>query len=195
MSMIKHIPGFFVIGLNDREDRVQGFRTAEKYYKEHGLNGLFHFKKGYGHEWIMDLEKDGFDFLLKHKRVKYLKEFDGFAFYYGDQKDEKKFLSEVNWVQVVQCDFSGTAFHVKVKDNHISIIAPNEGRNRKLKRANLFLNDKIVNLDEPVKVTVNEKEVFNERVERSVEFLLDWFEERRDSKRLFCNSVELWIGR
>lgn len=73
----------------------------------------------------------------------------------------------------------------RVEGNRIDIDAP------KLKRARLHLNDRIVDLDQPVTVTLNGDEIFSGDVERSAAFLLDWFEKHGDAKRLFWNQLEI----
>ena len=77
MALLRHVPGFFVVGLNDKAERIEGFRTAETYFKDQGFEGVFHFRKGYGHEWIPELNEDGFNFLLNRKRIKKLNSRNG----------------------------------------------------------------------------------------------------------------------
>lgn len=192
MSLLRHVPGFFIVGLDDTEERIEGFRSAEKYYKENKNNGVFHFKKGYGHEWIPNLNREAFGYLLMKKRVKYPKEFNGLFFYFNKCKEEEPFLSIVYWIKALKYDRWVTFCHVKVEGNNIAITAERtKSAKLSLKKARLFLNDAIVNLDELVRIELNGSEVFNGKVERSVEFLLDWFEKHRDPRRLFWNALDI----
>lgn len=192
ISLLRHVPGFFVVGLGDTDARIEGFRAAEKYFKENEYKGLFHFERGYGHEWIPDLDREGFGYLLKQERVKYPKEFNGLFFYYNSLEEEEPFISTVYWIKAFKYDPWVTSCRVKVDGNQIAVTTERTARTKgRLKKARLYLNDEIVNLDEPVRVALNGEEVFNGEVERSVEFLMDWFEEHRDPRRLFWNAVEI----
>jgi predicted esterase len=194
-SVLRHVPGFFLVGLDDSEERVEGFRSAEAFYKEHDFNGVFHFVKGRGHEYMPEFDKEGYSYLLKHNRVKYPKSFDCLFFCYSDRPEDLPHHSEQYWLKALKFEHGGTPCHVEVEGNHIIITAPKGRFGRLLKKIRLHLNDEIVNLDEPVKVTVNDIEFFNEKLERSVDFLLDWFELHRDPRRLFWCPLELKTGR
>jgi len=140
------------------------------------------------------LDGEAFKFLLKHERIKYPREFNGFFFYYSNLEEEERFLSEVYWLKALEYDPWITCCEVKVDANNV-VISSGSAANIEggIKEARLYLNDEIVDLDEPVRVELYGKEVFNREVERSVEFLMDWFEDQRDPRRLFWNAIEIEI--
>jgi hypothetical protein len=184
MDILKHVPGFFVVGLTDTEERVGGFRTAEAYYKKHDLPGEFRFIPGQGHTYIRDQASQAFEFLLKKKRVKPPKDFCGlFAFYSDEPKSEEPLLLRQYWLEATKYSQGGTPCHVTVAGNVIDVAA------EKLESGAVLLNDDVVNLDQPVTIKLNGKTVHEGPVERSVDFLLDWYAKERDRGQLFWNRV------
>jgi hypothetical protein len=183
MAILEHVPVYFAVGLDDAKDRVAGFRRAEEYFEKREFDAVFRFVEGRGHKYMHELDKDAFNFLLERERVKYPKEFSGFYFRRSNLPEEEPFLTEQYWLKALEYDTLGTTCRVRVKKNRIAVDAPG------LRKARLHLNDALVDLDEPVAVTLNDAEVFNGPVERSMEFLLDWYDRHKDPRRLFWNAV------
>jgi hypothetical protein len=184
MDVLKQIPGFFVVGLKDTEERVGGFRTAEAYYKKTSLPGEFRFIEGQGHTYIRDQAAQAFEFLLKKKRSRLPKDFAGlFAFYSNQPRAEESLVNRQYWLEAKKYFAGGTPCRVTATGNVIEITGD------KLESGSLLLNDDVVNLDEPVTIKLNGKTVSEARVERSVEFLLDWFDKEHDRGQLYWNRV------
>lgn len=57
----------------------------------------------------------------------------------------------------------------------------------------IYLNDKLVNLDQPVKVVYNGKTLFEGKVARTLENMVASFEEREDPSYIFCSKIEVKI--
>lgn len=184
MDVLTWVPGFFVVGLDDTDDRVQGYRKAEAYYKEKELPGVFHFVERKGHTYLREYDKEAAEFLLKHERQRYPKRFSANYFQYRDHHESvQPLFARCYWLIARKFNPNGTPCTVSVEDNVIEIKAPN------LQSASLLLNDHIVNLDESVVVRLNGLVAFNDRVERSMSFLLEWYAEHRDRGDLYWNQI------
>ena len=122
---------------------------------------------------------------LHHKRVLYPRAFDGYFVSYKSETSSGAILSDQYWLRAISYKHMGTPCRVEVDGNTIAV------QGEDLFHALLFLNDEIVDMDKPVVVTLNGAKKFEGVVPRSAEFLLDWFEENRDPKRLFWNQVEI----
>ncbi|MFT5285026.1 MAG: putative esterase [Planctomycetota bacterium] len=185
MNILDYVPGYFLSGLDDKEDRVEGFRTAEAYYDQHGMPGEFRFVKSRGHEYMPEFTKEAFRYVSKKKRVLYPHAFDGYLISYKGEDASRLALSEQYWLRGLNYKYLGTPFRVEVDGNTITI------QGEDLYHAQLFLNDEIVNMDEPVRVLLNGAVKFEGIVPRSAEFILNWFEQNRDPNRLFWNQIEV----
>jgi len=185
MAVLRYVPGFYVVGLGDKEDRVEGFRRAEAFFKKRGYPAEFRFVENHGHEYMPEFDREGFPFLLKQRRIAPPKEFHAFFFQYSDQSEKTRALFATQyWLTAAKFDPRGTAVTVRVEGNTVRI----EGKG--LASGVLRLNDELVDLDQDVVVMLDDKEVHRGRVERSVRFLLDEFERVRDPKRLYWNRLE-----
>jgi predicted esterase len=184
MDVLKAVPGFFVVGLSDTEERVSGFRTAEAYYKKNGLSGEFRFIAGQGHTYIRDQAAQAFAFLLKQKRATPPKDFRALFYRYSNTPpSEEPLMTRQYWLEATKHEPPCAPCHVTVAGNAIEIDGPN------LQSGAVLLNDQIVNLDSPVTIKLNGKTVHDGPVERSVEFLLDWFDKERDRGQLYWNRI------
>jgi enterochelin esterase-like enzyme len=185
IAVLEYVPGFYVVGLDQREEEVEGFRRAEAFFKKHGYPAAFRFEEGRGHEYIKELDEDGFPFLLKQRRIASPKEFHAFFFAYSDDNRKRRAFHETQyWLKATNYNPRGTPVKVSVEDNTVRI----EGKG--LDAGVLRLNDGLVNLDQDVVVMLNGREVHRGRVERSIRFLLDEFERTPDPKRLWWNRLE-----
>jgi hypothetical protein len=184
MDVVRFVPGFFVVGLNDTEERVGGFRQAEEYYKRTGLPGEFRFIAGQGHTYIRDQAAQAFDFLLKKKRAKPPKDFAALYCMYSNQSQtEAPLMARQYWLEAGKYEPAGAPCHVTASGNVIEIAGD------KLQSGAVLLNDEVVDLDQPVTIRLNGRTVHEGPVERSVEFLLDWFAKEHDRGQLFWNRV------
>jgi predicted esterase len=183
MNILDYVPGFFLVGLDDKEDRVSGYRTAEAYYEQHDMPGEFRFAKGRGHEYMPEVTKDAVKFIAKRERTLYPKEFDAYFVLYTGESATYWVYSEQYWLRGLDYKKTGTPCQVAVDGNTITI----EGSG--LKKASLLLNDELVDMEQPVVVMLNGTKAYDAVVPRSVEFLLDWFTWERDPNRLFWNQI------
>ncbi len=187
MDTLRGIPGYFVVGLKDTDERVQGFRTAEAYYKKNSMPGVFNFVEGKGHDYMQEFHPKAYEYMAKVARVPMPKEIRGIFFVYGNGKDVEPITSRRWWLEVKPGGYEsgpGTPFHAKVDGNTIDIDGPN------LRQGSVLLADGLVDLDKPVVIKLNGKEVHNGAIERSVKFLLDWFSAERDRGQLYWNRLE-----
>ncbi|GEM_PF-3805717 len=184
MDVLSHVPGFFAVGLQDTAERLKGFRTAEAYYKVKSLPGVFHFVPGKGHDYLSELDPKGFEYMFKNKRVRYPKEFNAMFFLYDNLKGDEPLLTTCYWLVATKYSYNGTPCRVTAVGNTIEIQAP------ALEAGAVLLNDQIVDLDQPVVVKLNGREVANVKVERSVEHLLYGFDKGRDRGQIFWNRIE-----
>lgn len=183
MDVLAHVPGFFVVGLSDTEERVSGYRSAEAYYQKTNLPGVFHFVKNKGHEYMAEFDKPALEHLGKAPRRRYPKEFRTMFFQYGDAAGDRPFIRRQYWLEGDEYSHNGTPCRVAVQGNTVAIEAP------ELKAGSLLLNDQILDLDQPVVVTLDGKEVHHGPVERSIPFLLAWFDANPDRGDLYWNRV------
>ncbi len=186
MDTVRNIPGYFVVGLKDTDERVSGFRTVEAYYTKNKLPGVFNFVPNKGHDYMQEFHQKAYDYMSKAARVAAPKEIRGIFFIYGNQLDVEPITSRRWWLEAKHGGYdggAGTPFHAKVDGNVIDIDAPN------LRAGSVLLTDGLVDLDQPVTIKLNGKEVHQGAVERSVSFLLDWFIQERDRGQLYWNRV------
>jgi len=182
MDVARHVPGFFVVGLDDKQERIDGFRKAQAYYEKTRLPGEFHFVPGKGHEYLSDFDRPAVAYLTKSRRVRYPKEFRALFFFYAGEEARAKFRDRQYWLEAIDHDFETTAA-VRVEGDTIHVDAPD------LEKGAVLVNDRIVDLDRPVKLVRNGELVFEGTVERSVEFLLDGFAVDHDPGSLYWNRI------
>ncbi|HYC77411.1 MAG TPA: hypothetical protein VEI02_07270 [Planctomycetota bacterium] len=185
MDALREIPGYFVVGLRDTDERVNGYRTAEAYYAKTKLPGVFHFVEKKEHEYIGEHDTKAHDFLFKTSRKPQPKKIRSIFFEYRDDKD-----AEIRrrrwWLEAAEGGFAADAeFTASVEGNVVAVQAP------KLREFYVHVNDALVDLDKPVTVKLDDKEVHNAVVERAVAFLLDGFDAERDRGRLFWNRIHV----
>ncbi|MAG58431.1 MAG: hypothetical protein CMJ83_19255 [Planctomycetes bacterium] len=183
MNVLRHVPGFFAVGLDDQKDRVDGYREAEAYYKEEGLPGEFRFTKRVGHSYQQNLDKPALKYLAKKSRNAYPRSFDAIFYSYQNRDKETLLRSRQYWLEAKRPAPNGTVCRVTVEGNTIKIDA------KELRTGAVLLNDHIVDLDQPVTVLLNGRKVHDGPVERSLEFLFGWFSENRDRRELFWNRI------
>jgi predicted esterase len=184
MAVMEHVPGFYVVGLADQEDRIEGFRKAEAFFKKHRYPAEFRFVENRGHEYMNEHDREGYPFLRKQKRGPPPKRFETVFFGYSNQSEKERARFETqHWLTATKYDFRGTPVKVQVEGNTIRI----DGKG--LDAGVIRLNDQLVDLDQDVVVMLNEKEVFRGKVERSIRYLFEGYERRRDRGRLFWNQV------
>jgi dienelactone hydrolase len=188
LAILRHIPGFFVMGADDTAERVEGFKFAEEYYKTNKLNGVFHLVKGVGHDYVQDLDKPGHEFLLKQSRTAHPKEFDAAFCRFSNALDEVPLMSRAYWLEAKDVNGGMAPATASAKDNVIEI------KSTFLTSGAVVLNDEIVDLDKPVTVKLNGEEVFSGAVERSVDFLLKWADTHRDRRWLYWNEIPFGPG-
>lgn len=185
MRCAKWVPGFCVVGLNDKDERVKGYRDLEAFYKKENYTGVFRFVENRGHEYVAEIDADAFAFLAKHTRKRYPKSFH--ALFYKYNNANNTFEKQQYWLRGIDFNPSGggTPCDVSVEGNTVTIAAPN------LKKADVFLNDEIVDLDKPVTIKLDGETVFEGTVERDVGFLLDGYSRDPDVGRLYWNKVTI----
>lgn len=184
MDVLRHVPGFFAVGQQDTAERLKSFRTAEAYYMAKSLPGVFHFVSGKGHDYLSELDPKGFEYMFKNKRVRYPKDLHAIFFQYDNLREDEPYVTTCYWLVATKYSYHGTPCHVTAEGNTIEIQAP------ELEAGTVLLNDEVVDLDQPVVVRLNGREVANAKVERSVQHLLDWFDKGRDRGQVFWNRVE-----
>lgn len=183
MDTLRTVPGYFVIGLDDTAERVDGYKTAKKYYDEKKLPGEFVFVKSRGHEYMIEYHAKAYDFMMKSTRQTTPKEIAGIFYHYGDATDQIPYLGRRWWLLVSPRDNPEAPFKATISGQKISIDAPN------IRRGRILLNDEMLNLDQPVIVELNGKVVVEKKIERSVEFLFEWFDAEKDRGDLYWNEV------
>jgi hypothetical protein len=183
---VRAIPGYFSVGLADNEFNVRTYRDAEAYYKKAGLPGTFSFLEKRGHELVPEEMTKAAAMFETAKRARYPKAFKALFYRYDDDPRGESVEKRQYWLEAVQGP-AGTACDVKVTGNVIEITADD------FTKGSVLLNDEIVSLDADVVVRVNGKEVFNGRVERSVEFLIERWKIFHDRGQLYWNRVELGL--
>ncbi len=177
------IPGFCVVGLEDKPDRVQGYRDLEAFAKKEKCDVVFHFVPGKGHTYIESLDAEGFPFLLKHERKPDPKRFHALFYRYNNRTS--KYAERQHWLRAIdyRTGNEGTPCTVSVDGNTITIDAPH------LTKGEVWVNDTIVDLDKPVVLVVDGEKEFEGVVERDVGFLLDGYLRDLDPGRLYWNRI------
>lgn len=186
MDTMRTVPGYFVVGLADTEERIQAFRAYESHYQKNGLPGVFQFAAGKGHDLMSEYHAKAYEHLAKSSRTASPKEIRGVFFLYGNQLDVEPITSRRWWLEVEPNGYDapkGAVFHAKIEGNTIDVDAPG------IRAGSVLLHDGMVDMDQPVTLRINGKEAHQGTVERSVPFLLDWFASERDRGQLYWNRV------
>jgi len=103
---------------------------------------------------------------------------------YGKAPGEKLTRDEFAWLAVEQAKASTKVSVVRHK---------NEIQNEQstLQRISIFLDDRMVDLDQPIRVRASGKDVYNSRVSRTVAALLHSLVLYGDPELLFCSEIQV----
>lgn len=186
MNALRHVPGVLAVGLNDKPTRIDRFRFAETYFKAEKLPGTFHFIAGKGHEYFDELASKFLAAAPRTTRKSYPKEIAGIFFVYANAESSEQFMLRRYWlaVEAMRYGVNGPGFKASIKDNVVRI----DGGD--IRSGSVLVNDALIDFAKDVVIQVDGKQVFSGRVERSISFLLDWFQTERDRNELYWNRIE-----
>jgi predicted esterase len=177
------VPGVFIVGLRDREERIDGFLAAEEYAERWSLDWTFHFDPDRGHVPFSDMDEEALTWLREKVRVRYPKKICAVYHFYRNEEEEAVGRRRVYWLEATEHTPFAPASGV-VDGQTITVDAP------RVKKGFVLVNDRLLDLDLPVTLVVNEATVFEGLVERSVEHLLGSWEADRDPGLLYWNRIE-----
>jgi hypothetical protein len=176
-------PLYIVNGENDRLYPVSAVQPFIDILDEVGVNHIFKAIAGGGHntDWLPDEKPMIEEFKLANPRDAFPENVQWVA----DRTDK---YNRNLWIRVDGLDSTNNQGLMQVtrRGNLIEVTA------RGVTEFTLLLNPEEVDFSREVEVRVNSKEVFNARVNQSMETLLDWAAEDLDKSMLY--TVELPIN-
>jgi predicted esterase len=182
LSLVEQLPMVGVVGVEDSKNRNDRFKAAKKRYgqKSKGIS-YFKFVEKAGHDYIAKHDRKGYNFLEKYSRKNYPRSFNAYFFVEPETSHQMHY-----WIKGLRFEKKGSFCQVTVKNNKIII------QSKDLRKADIYLNDEIVNMDKSIIVILNGKTIFYNKVVRSADFLVNWFDEHQDINRLFWNKITVY---
>jgi pimeloyl-ACP methyl ester carboxylesterase len=173
------VPAFLAVGANDMEGNVRGFKELDAGLTQLGTPHVFKLLANTGHGFGGQ-EAELLAFLLQYRRHL---EPHVVAYNYYEWPLGKLRPEWVYWLRLR--DASDKArIEAGVRDNTVSI------KTERMRAFDVYLNDRLVDLDRPVSVLVNGSAVHMGPLKRDAFLMLDLIRETGDRARLFCARVE-----
>ncbi len=174
------VPAFLAVGENDNPANVRAFKRLAGELGRLKTPHVFKLLEDTGHEFGGQ-EEALLAFLLKYRRTLTPR---AIAYNYYEWIAGTLRPEWVYWLRIH--DASDKArIEAQVRANTITI------KTERVRRFDVFLDDRLVDLDRPVSVLVNGKTVHMGPVERDVFLMLEVIRETGDRARLFAAKVEV----
>jgi len=176
------VPAYLAVGEKDAPGNVSGVQRLDQELTRLKTPHVFKVLKNMGHHFTGE-EDDLLAFLLKVRRNLYPRAiaYNVYSFPGGRLMPEW-----VYWLRLRDASHQGR-IEAQVQANTIQITTT------RIERFDVYLSDRLVDLDQPVSVLVNRRSVHTGKVERDVFTMLDVIRDTGDPARLFCAKVEVHV--
>jgi dienelactone hydrolase len=198
----RNVPVYWVVGAKDEKIPIE-FARAAKSALEAARGELVYreFPEG-GHDWNLERDETVLEWYARHRRATYPEEIVW--------KSYEKIFARAYWVEVtkrtdppplvtIHLDMAGKESERRTelrppavvrarRTGHLLDITTEEVREMRV-----FLDDAMMDLDQPVQITLNGRKVHDGIVKRSVDVLIEEARRRRDWAMTFSAMVELKV--
>jgi hypothetical protein len=179
---LKHVGVYILEGVNDRNIRaIEGPRKLNEILTRFGYARVYDEHADRGHEAFEEKYPAVLEWLAARPRDPWPRQVLRVA-HPGIMMPEKRFY----WIEA---DTHQAIFRASVVDNTISVDAA------RARRLTFHLSDRLVNLDEPVRIRVNGEQVFEEKVNRSILVAIDDALRLGDTERFATAVVTVDVPR
>lgn len=190
---VRNMPFTFWVGSEDAAyDRntlvPQKASELDEYQKEdpEGYIHTVHVQEGRPH-WMYLEDSASFPWMAQYTRNPYPKR----VVWRQENEENKRLRPAFYWIKVPEAEFNDSALGKEV-------IAQIEGNTINLEKCDynsltIYLNDKLVDLDQPVKVTYNGNTIFDGAVKRSEEVIKASLAEREDPSYVFYSKIDVTL--
>lgn len=177
---MRRVPAFLAVGENDKKGNVRGYKELAEALTRLGTPHVFKLLKNTGHSFGGQ-EAELLAFLLKYRRSLEPRAiaYNYYEWIAGDLRPDW-----VYWLRIR--DASDKArIDAAVRGNTITV------KTERIRRFDVYLSDRLVDLGRPVSVLVNGSAVHMGPLKRDVFLMLDVIRETGDRARLFSARVEV----
>jgi pimeloyl-ACP methyl ester carboxylesterase len=177
---MRRVPAFLAVGENDIPRFVDTYKRLDAELTRLGTPHVFKLLKNTGHAFAHH-EDEMLVFFLKWQRNLYPR-----SLAYNDYRAPRgeRVPEWVYWVRIREASHNGR-IAAEVHGNTIQITT------EQVRRFDVYLSDRLVDLDRPVSVMVNNAPAHSGPVTRDVFAMLDVIRETGDRARLFSAKVEV----
>ncbi len=206
-------PVFSFVATKDELTDYKSIRTKAAYANKIGADWIYWELSGKGH-FYFPYAKDILTTLFTHMNVTSRNPLSKRLVYDRGFNDEANFKG-VDWLQIkVNTKKLPSRFHTT--DTIQTFSGSGEERNYRygenigqaraecfnntyfittsqVDKVTIYISPLMVNLDLPVRIVINEKEVFNARVDYEKEFMINNFMSNFDRAQIFVNKVEITV--
>jgi len=191
-----HTPIYIIYG--DQDPRAQSdlpkTRGAAQKLKEYGCDYVYAELKGHGHGWgepvWVNETKTMVKWLVQHgkrnmypKKVVYLNP----AVSYSNEGFGGRTVKGYSfWVKISDDSQGSCQITAEVKGNTIDVTTAGW-----VNKLYIYVSDNLVNMEKPITVVVDGMKYFDNKVDRSIDFLLEHLAETQDEGCVFANQIEI----
>ena len=177
LAALMHLPVFLINSADDRICPAAATQQVAARYRQLGYNNFTHkeFPSG-GHTAHFEFWGKLFEWIKKRKRVLYPKKF----VFFSDHQE----LDTAYWLRLEGISRRAKV-SAEVKANTVSLKVENATR------LTVYLSDRIVDLDRPVRIVVNGKKQFSGLLKRSAATAVEEALRRNDRHAVFAAAVEV----
>ena len=198
----RNVPVYWVLGTQDRSIPIEFAHPARDALKAMKYDLVYREHPEGNHDW--GLEKDEVVLAWYETKVRnpypeevvwktFEKAFPGA--YWLEVKDRTR----VRTIITVHMDMLGKESERRAEFRPPALVRARREGNRidvtcqEVRELRIFLSDAMVDLDQPVKITVNDRTLYDRKVRRSVDFLIEEAIRRRDRAMTFSAYVDLKV--
>ena len=193
----KNVPFYFVIGELDGNTRSLNAREFDRYLTRSNYDVLVVEYRGRGHEHFHDEVIHLFDWMARHKRDFFPREFEAVSmrpwdnFFWWVELEElpsRSMVLPLNWPPGTGSRPAATTASLLPQNNSVSVSTG-------AAKATVWLAPEMVDFQQPVNVRVNDPRGRPQTIQPSSEVLLEDVRTRGDRQHPFWAKVEVQTGR
>ncbi|OOP56260.1 MAG: hypothetical protein AYP45_10125 [Candidatus Brocadia carolinensis] len=201
---LEHVPVYIIHGTRDSVIPVEAARDASSRLEKLNYTVVYKELSEQKHQFPVNEIAKVLDWFRMHKRtlypkrIKFSTESTGYSFsYWIEITGFSELIGQVSGVSrdiagrlVRPQGFSETATvvaEIKEEDNEVCLTT------HEVNSVRLFLDEDLIDMERPLRVSINGKEVYCEKVRRSVQTTLDTVKKRNDQEALFSVCLDLCV--
>lgn len=204
LENLEHVPVYIIHGSRDTVIPVEAARDASSRLEKLNYKVVYKEFSELKHQFPVNAIAKVLDWFRMHKRtlypkrIKFFTESTGYSLAYWTEITG--FSELVGQVSGVRRDISGRLVRpqgfseiavvaVEIKEDGNEVCMTTNG----VRTVRLFLEEKLIDMERPLRVTINGKTVYFEKVSRRVQAILDTVKRRNDREALFSACLDLSV--